>query len=96
MLWLGKKKPPPIRSLVGEGMVVHGHVRFSDGMRIDGQVMGDVCAEGEGRSILVISDNARVHGKVSASHVIAARHGEQLIRSNLGAWVSRSLPSGKV
>ena len=38
MLWFGKKKPPPIRSLVGEGMVVHGHVRFADGMRIDGQV----------------------------------------------------------
>ena len=70
MLWMGKKKPPPIRSLIGEGMVVHGHVRFSDGMRIDGQVMGDVTAEGEGRSILVISDNASVHGKVSASHVI--------------------------
>ena len=70
MLWLGKKKPPPIRSLVGEGMVVHGHLRFSDGLRIDGHVMGDVVAEGEGRSILVISDNARVHGKVVASHVI--------------------------
>ena len=70
MLWLGKKKPPPIRSLVGEGMVVHGHVRFADGMRIDGHVMGDVIADDEGRSILVISDNARVHGKVSDAHVI--------------------------
>ncbi len=70
MFGLGKKKQPPIRSLVGEGMVVHGHVKFADGLRIDGQVIGDVIAEGEGRSILVISDNARVHGKVSASHVI--------------------------
>ena len=70
MLWFGKKKPPPIRSLIGEGMDVHGNLKFADGMRIDGQVMGDVIADGEGRSILVISDNARVHGKVSASHVI--------------------------
>ncbi len=70
MFGLGKKKPPPIRSLVGEGMVVHGHVKFADGLRIDGQVIGDVIADGAGRSILVISDNARVHGKVSASHVI--------------------------
>ena len=30
----------------------------------------NVVAEGEGRSILVISDNASVHGKVSASQVI--------------------------
>jgi cytoskeletal protein CcmA (bactofilin family) len=70
MSWLGKKRAPPIRSLVGEGMVVSGSLRFRDGLRIDGQVTGDVIAEGEGRSILVISDNARVHGRVSASHVI--------------------------
>jgi cytoskeletal protein CcmA (bactofilin family) len=69
-MWFNKKKPPPIRSLVGEGMVVQGHLRFTEGLRIDGQVFGDVVAEGEGRSILVISDNARVHGRVSASHVI--------------------------
>ena len=70
MLWFGKKSPPPIRSLVGEGAVVQGHLRFTDGLRIDGEVIGDVMAQGEGRSILVISGNARVHGKVSASHVI--------------------------
>lgn len=70
MSWLGKKRPPPIRSLVGDSMVVNGSLRFQDGLRIDGQVNGDVIAEGEGRSILVISDNARVHGRVAASHVI--------------------------
>jgi cytoskeletal protein CcmA (bactofilin family) len=67
---LGKKKPPPIRSLVGEGTQINGSLHFTDGLRIDGQVMGDVIAEGEGRSILVISDNARVHGRVYAAHVI--------------------------
>ncbi len=70
MSWFGKKRPPPIRSLVGDGMVVSGSLRFREGLRIDGQVQGDVIADGEGRSILVISDNARVHGRVSASHVI--------------------------
>ena len=69
-MWLSKKKPPPIRSLVGEGMVVTGDLAFTEGLRVDGEVIGDVVASGEGRSILVISDNARVHGKVSASHVI--------------------------
>jgi cytoskeletal protein CcmA (bactofilin family) len=70
MSWLGKKRPPPIRSLVGDGMVITGSLRFRDGLRIDGVVHGDVIAEGEARSILVVSDNARVHGRVSASHVI--------------------------
>jgi cytoskeletal protein CcmA (bactofilin family) len=69
-MWFNRKKSPPIRSLVGEGMVVRGDVSFTEGLRVDGQVLGDVVAEGEGRSILVISDNARVHGRVAAAHVI--------------------------
>ena len=70
MPWFGRKKAPPIRSLIGEGMVVRGDMNFTEGLRVDGQVFGDVVASGEGRSILVISDNARVHGRVSAAHVI--------------------------
>ncbi|WP_425261946.1 bactofilin family protein [Rubrivivax sp. RP6-9] len=66
----GKKAQPPIRSLVGEGMSVHGELRFTEGLRIDGEVQGDVIATGEARSILVISEKARVLGKVKASHVI--------------------------
>lgn len=66
----GKKAQPPIRSLVGEGMSVHGELRFTEGLRIDGEVQGDVIATGEARSILVISEKARVYGKVKASHVI--------------------------
>jgi len=70
MIGLGKKKPPPIRSLVGEGMTVKGTVYFTEGMRIDGRVEGDVIAAGEAHSILVISEKARVIGKVMAAHVI--------------------------
>ncbi len=69
MLWLGKKKPPPIRSLICEGTVVQGHVRFVEGLRIDGEVLGDISCE-DPRSMLVISENARVCGKVKAGHVI--------------------------
>lgn len=69
-MWFGKKAQPPIRSLVGEGMVVTGALCFTEGLRIDGEVHGDVLASGDARSILVISERARVHGKVKASHVI--------------------------
>jgi cytoskeletal protein CcmA (bactofilin family) len=68
-MWFSKKKPPPIRSLIGEGMMVNGELRFSEGLRIDGEVFGDVSAEGA-RSLLIVSENARIHGKVRASHVI--------------------------
>jgi len=66
----GKKKQPPIRTLVGEGTVIHGELRFSEGLRIDGEVQGDVVAVGDGPSILVISENARVTGQVHGGHLI--------------------------
>ncbi len=69
-MWPSKRKHPPIRSLIGEGTVVSGELRFSDGLRIDGGVRGDVIAMGDGPSMVVISENAKVHGKVRAGHVI--------------------------
>src|ERR1700712_1680792 len=68
-MWFNRKKQPPIRSLIGEGTVVQGELRFDQGLRIDGEVLGDVVA-GDPTSLLVISENARVKGKVMAGHVI--------------------------
>jgi len=64
-----RKKQPPIRSLIGEGTLIQGELRFDAGLRIDGEVQGDVVAT-ESSSLLVISENARVVGKVMAGHVI--------------------------
>jgi cytoskeletal protein CcmA (bactofilin family) len=66
----GRKKSPPIRSLIGEGTVVNGPVRFTDGLRIDGEVQGDILAASDGATLVVISDKARVTGMVKAAHVI--------------------------
>jgi cytoskeletal protein CcmA (bactofilin family) len=66
----GKKNQPPIRTLIGEGTVIRGEVRYSDGLRIDGEVQGDINAIGDEPSILVISEKARVTGRVSGGHVI--------------------------
>ena len=68
-MWFSKRKAPPIRSLVGEGTVLHGNLGFADGLRIDGEVHGDVVAT-TATSLLVISEKARVHGEVKAGHVI--------------------------
>lgn len=69
-MWFSKKKQPPIRSLVGEGTRLQGELRFTDGLRIDGEVYGDILANPDRPSIVFISENARVHGKVKAGHVI--------------------------
>lgn len=68
-MWFTKRKAPPIRTLIGEGTVVQGDLRFSDGLRVDGEVFGDILASSD-VSLVVVSENARVHGKVKAGHVI--------------------------
>lgn len=66
----GSKKQPAIRSLIGEGTLVEGTLHFRDGLRIDGEVVGDIIAAPDGKSILVISEKAKVTGTVKAGHVI--------------------------
>jgi cytoskeletal protein CcmA (bactofilin family) len=65
-----KTKQPPVRTLIGESASVHGELRFAEGLRIDGEVHGDVLATGDAPSILVISEKARVVGRVKGGHVI--------------------------
>ena len=64
------KKQPAIRSLIGEGTVIQGTLGFSGGLRIDGEVQGDVVADAGSTSILVISESASVTGQIHADHVI--------------------------
>lgn len=69
-MWNRKKSQPSIRSLLGEGSALQGTIRFREGLRLDGEVHGDVVADADHPSMLVISEKARVQGKVKAAHVI--------------------------
>ncbi len=64
-----RKKQPLIKSLIAQGTQVQGDVLFTDGLRIDGDVQGDVRSE-SGPSIVVVSETARIRGSLMAAHVI--------------------------
>ena len=66
----GKRKQPPIKSLIAVGTCIEGSLKFMDGLRIDGEVVGDIRAGGDNGSILVISESAVVIGHIYADHVI--------------------------
>jgi len=66
----GKKKQPPIKSLIAQGTVIEGNLKFTDGLRIDGEVIGDIRAAEGSASILVVSECASVSGGIYADHVI--------------------------
>lgn len=65
-----RKKQPPIKSLVALGTKIEGNVHFAEGLRIDGEIVGDIRAGAGQSSILVISETARIEGTVYADHVI--------------------------
>lgn len=66
----GKKAQPPIKSLIAQGSRIEGNLKFTEGLRIDGQVVGNTSASPEQPSILVISEAAVVEGELRADHVI--------------------------
>lgn len=67
----GKKpKSAPIDSLIGAGSRIEGDVNFSGGLRVDGQVRGNIIANGEKPGTLVLSELGKVEGEIDVAHVI--------------------------
>jgi cytoskeletal protein CcmA (bactofilin family) len=67
----GKKAQPPIKSLIAAGTRIDGNMKFNEGLRVDGEVYGDIHAVPEDAgSMLVISEAAVVQGGIQADHVI--------------------------
>jgi cytoskeletal protein CcmA (bactofilin family) len=61
-----------IDSLIGAGTQVEGNIRFTGGLRIDGEVKGCVeAAEGASSSTLVLSEQARIEGSVKVAHLVS-------------------------
>jgi cytoskeletal protein CcmA (bactofilin family) len=59
-----------IDSLIGAGTTISGDVSFVGGLRIDGEVKGNVHAAGDQPGTLVLSEHARVEGEISVSHLV--------------------------
>ena len=73
MFGTGRDSKPQARidSLIGAGTVVEGSIRFSGGLRIDGEVQGTVAAaDGANASVLVVSEHARIEGGVQVAHLV--------------------------
>ena len=66
----GKKAQPPIKSLIAQGSRIDGNLAFTEGLRVDGEIYGDISSSAEQPSILVISEAAVVQGSIHSDHVI--------------------------
>jgi cytoskeletal protein CcmA (bactofilin family) len=69
----GSKSSKPqnrIDSLIGVGTRIEGNVTFAGGLRVDGEIKGNVRATDGQTGTLVISEQARVEGEITVSHVV--------------------------
>lgn len=66
----GSSPQNSIDSLIGVGTRVEGNVFFSGGLRIDGDVRGNISSESGQEGTLVISEKASVEGAISVGHVV--------------------------
>lgn len=65
-----KKKQPPLKSLVAQGARVVGDIFFTDGIRIECDITGNIAAIDHQPSILVVAESATVKGNITADHII--------------------------
>lgn len=69
----GKKKNVPqnsIDSLIGVGTRVEGDLVFRGGLRVDGEVRGNISCENGQEGTLVISEKASVEGSIRVGHLV--------------------------
>ena len=59
-----------IDSLIGAGTKIEGNITFSGGLRVDGEIKGNVVAAGDKPSTLVLSEHARIEGEIHVSHLV--------------------------
>ncbi len=66
----GRNAKSEIDSLVGISSRIEGDLMFTGGLRIDGEVHGNVVA-GEGAdSVLIVSEHARIEGEVRCANLV--------------------------
>lgn len=73
-IFSSKKKIATIKSLIASGTTIYGDIVFSDGLRIDGEVRGNIQSKSEHNNLLVISESAYIEGEIRATHIIAGGH----------------------
>ena len=69
----GKQPSKPqnrIDSLIGVGTRIEGNVNFAGGLRVDGEIVGNVTAVSDQPSTLVVSEQARIEGEIRVSHLV--------------------------
>ena len=73
MFGQGKKGKPAnakVDTIIGQQTRIEGDLHFGGGLHVDGRVRGNVIAEGDGNSVLTVSEHGNIEGNVQVPRVI--------------------------
>jgi cytoskeletal protein CcmA (bactofilin family) len=59
-----------IDTLIGAGTKIEGNIQFSGGLRVDGEIIGNIIAATDKPSTLVLSEHAQVRGEIKVTHLV--------------------------
>lgn len=59
-----------IDSLVGAGTRIEGNVSFAGGLRVDGEIKGNVIGDPSKPCTLVLSEQGRIEGEIRVTHLV--------------------------
>ena len=65
-----KRKTSRIDTLVGQHTIVHGDLKFTGGLHIEGVIKGNVVADNDGSSMLQLSEHGRIEGEVNVPYIV--------------------------
>ena len=95
-----RARPDRIDTLIGSGIRIEGDLAFAGGLRIDGEVRGNITAAPDEPSVLVIGATGRVEGDIKATRMVVSGvvsgsiHASEFLELLPGARISGELRYG--
>ena len=83
MFFKSKNKPQSrIDTLISTDTRIEGNITFSGGLRVDGQIKGDVSESSGTPSTLVLSEQGRIEGAVTVARIVLNGEVQGPVRSS--------------
>ncbi|MFQ5469894.1 MAG: polymer-forming cytoskeletal protein [Gammaproteobacteria bacterium] len=65
-----KAQTHKVDTLIGENTVIQGDLVFKGGLHVDGKINGNVIADGESSTVLVLSNKGAIEGEVRVPYQV--------------------------
>jgi cytoskeletal protein CcmA (bactofilin family) len=72
-MWSGnsnKTKTAKVETIIGQNTEITGDISFRGGLHVDGKVKGNISAEDDSDSILILSEDGAIEGEVKVPNVL--------------------------